>query len=53
MDDGYKLEALMIRKELYIDDLAEAVKEVRAEYGKDEALDQWEDLMKGYDGRGD
>ncbi len=49
MDHGYKLEALMIRKELYIDERAEVIKEVRSEYGKDEEFDELENLMKGYD----
>ncbi len=49
MDYGYKLEALMIKKDLYIDEGAELIKELRAEYGEDKNLDELEKLMKGYD----
>ncbi len=49
MDYGYKLEALMIKKDLYIDEGAKAIAELREEYGEDEDLDKLESLMKGYE----
>ncbi len=49
MDYGYKLEALMTKKELYIDEWANAISELREEYGEDKDLDELERLMKGYD----
>ncbi len=46
MDCGYKLEALMIKKDLFIDEGAELIAELREEYGEDEKLDELGRLMK-------
>ncbi len=49
MDEGYKLEALIRKKDLWINPALEALKELRSEFGEDEDLAALEKLVKGDD----
>ncbi len=49
MDHGYKLEALMIKKQLFTDYAAKAMAELKEEYGEDEYFIEFEKSLRRYD----